>query len=120
MPPRAAFVIKSFSDEVSATGLPAGLAYGLAAAAGDGLAPKAGLGPVSVTVVVRSVSLSQAREIKAVKPSVKMSAITPLLFAMEFPPSAHRIEVNPDYERARLLRLAWFIELKTREKWESR
>ncbi|MBO0725073.1 MAG: hypothetical protein J2P52_05705, partial [Blastocatellia bacterium] len=39
----------------------------------------------------------------------------PLLFAMEFPPSAHLIEVNPDYERASLPRLASFIELKTRE-----
>jgi hypothetical protein len=89
MLPRAAFVIKSFSDEVSATGLPVGLAYGLAAPAGDGLTPTAGLGLGSVTVVVRSVSLSQAREIRAVKPSDKMSAHVPLLFAMEFSPSSH-------------------------------
>jgi hypothetical protein len=85
MPPRPAFVINSFSDEVSATGLPAGLA----APAGDGVIPTAGLGVVSVTVVVRSVSLSQPVEIKAVIPAVKMSVVMPLLFAMEYPPSAH-------------------------------
>jgi hypothetical protein len=38
-----------------------------------------------------------------------MNVVMPLLFAMKLPPSAYRIEVNADYERARLLRLALFI-----------